>query len=49
MNKEDLAEYLENYIKPELEKYAKEQNITPEELLKIITDENNQRNYRFAI
>ena len=34
MNKEQLKDYLNNYIKPELEKYAKEKNITIEELLK---------------
>ena len=33
MNKEQLEDYLNNYIKPELEKYAKEKNISIEELL----------------
>jgi len=33
MNKEELKDYLNNYIKPTLEKYAKEKNITIEELL----------------
>lgn len=33
MNKEQLEDYLNNYIKPALEKYAKEKNITIEELL----------------
>lgn len=45
MNKEDLAEYLEKYIKPELEKYAKENNTTPEELLnKIIKEKSSKTN-----
>ena len=44
MNKEDLSEYLEKYIKPEIEKYAKEQNITVEELLKKVIEENNKHN-----
>lgn len=33
MNKNQLEDYLNNYIKPELEKYAKEKNISIEELL----------------
>ena len=33
MTKEQLEDYLKNYIKPELEKYAKEKNISIEELL----------------
>ena len=33
MNKEQLEDYLINYIKPTLEEYAKEKNISIEELL----------------
>ena len=33
MNPEDLLEYLENIIKPALEKYAEERNIDIEQLL----------------
>lgn len=42
MNKEDLEEYLNNIIKPALEEYAKENNITVEELLEQINNENKQ-------
>ena len=33
MNKEQLEDYLTNYIKPAIEEYAKEKNISIEELL----------------
>ena len=33
MTKEQLEDYLNNYIKPTLEEYAKEKNISIEELL----------------
>lgn len=33
MNKEQLEDYLNNYIKPAIEEYAKEKNISIEELL----------------
>ena len=42
MNKEDLLEYLNNIIKPAIEDYAKENNITVEELLNQIIKENNK-------
>lgn len=35
MNKEQLEDYLTNYIKPAIEEYAKEKNISIEELLEL--------------
>ena len=49
MTKEDLADYLENIIKPEVEKFAKEKNMTTEELLAEVIKENEllkQRNQK---
>lgn len=43
MTKEQLEDYLNNYIKPTLEEYAKEKNISIEELLKQ-SIENHQQN-----
>ena len=47
MNKEDLLEYLNNIIKPAIEDYAKENNITVEELLNEILKENNKSKTNF--
>ena len=38
MTKEQLEDYLNNYIKPTLEEYAKENNISIEELWEHSTD-----------
>lgn len=44
MNKEDLEEYLDKIIKPALEEYAKENNITMEELLQqLINKKDNNK------
>ena len=42
MDKEDLLDYLNNIIKPAIEDYAKENNITVEELLNEIIKEKNK-------
>ena len=46
MNKEQLEDYLNNYIKPAIEKYAKEKNISIKELLEQSKEnlKNNQSN-----
>lgn len=49
MTKEQLEEYLNNIIKPTIEEYAKEKNISIEELLEQSTDnlkhnKNNKNN-----
>lgn len=43
MNPQDLEEYLNKIIKPALEEYAKENNISIEDLLLQLTSEKNSK------